>query len=70
MARIYTILNKVQISKKPATFALDFEDAPIAENILADLNLRYDSMNPITLPSITLWIFPTSMLVRISFTIW
>jgi len=42
MEDVYKILNKVQIEKKRITFAMFIEDSGTAENIIKDVELRYD----------------------------
>jgi len=41
MEDIYAILNKVQVGKKKITFATDIKDAPIIENNIKDVELKY-----------------------------
>jgi len=41
MEDLYKILNKVQIKKKPYTFAVNFNEVDIVENIVKDVQLKY-----------------------------
>jgi hypothetical protein len=41
MDNIYTILNKVQLSRKPAVFTVENEDVDVIENIIKDIKLPY-----------------------------
>jgi anaerobic ribonucleoside-triphosphate reductase len=41
MDDIYKILNKVQINKKPNTFATSFEESDTIENVIKDALLEY-----------------------------
>lgn len=42
MDDVYKMLNKVQVEKKKITFAMFADDADTAENIIKDVNLKYD----------------------------
>lgn len=42
MDDVYKILNKVQIGKKKITFAMFVDESDTAENIIKDVELKYD----------------------------
>ena len=42
MEDIYSIINKVQIKRKEITFSASKEDAPVIENNMRDVDLKYD----------------------------
>jgi len=44
MADIYSIINKVQMTKKKLTFASAVTDAPTIENTIRDVELKYNKI--------------------------
>jgi len=42
MDNIYGILNKAQLSRKKTVFAVGNEDVDVVENIVKDVNLKYN----------------------------
>ena len=55
MDDVYKILNKVQIGKKKIVFAMFVEDSYSAENIIRDLDIRYDKSEMKTQTVFTLY---------------
>ena len=45
MEDCYKILNKVQLNKKKVTFATTIEESDVIENVIRDLDLKYDKTN-------------------------
>ncbi len=55
MEDIYSIINKVQISRKKTTFATKIADSPIIENNIKDVDLKYDKIEMKTQVVFTLY---------------
>jgi hypothetical protein len=55
MEDIYSIINKVQFGKKKITFATELNDAPIIENNLKDVELKYNKVEMKTQAVFTLY---------------
>jgi len=41
MEEVYRLINRVQINSKEVTFAMRFDEASVADNVLKDIGLSY-----------------------------
>lgn len=55
MGDIYSILNKAQFGKKKVTFATSLQDGPTIENLIKNIELKYDKVEMKTQVVFTLY---------------
>ncbi len=55
MQDVYAIINKVQLGKKKIIFVTDLKEAPVVENNIKDVELKYDKVEMKTQVIFTLY---------------